>query len=250
MKIALSVDSYSGVDGSSLSSTRCSQIVQVYEMLEEFGKKKITYRQLQEEADKRELFGDTGAKSAIRTFFPLLKKIKFVEYPAEKTETFPANECFTKLGTQFVLASRAMDSVTEDTPSKEEVLARLQNIKSNAQKQGLINMFNNPDCKEHNMWVALRLLKEFKSIHWNEFLYTLHCFELDESMEDAIEKISKNRKKIATYTFTKEDGKKLPNTCYSYLRSYLEEAGLISNISSFESKLLEDADKFYSYISL
>ena len=37
MRISLPVESYKGVDGSSLSPTRCSQIVQVYEMLEEFG---------------------------------------------------------------------------------------------------------------------------------------------------------------------------------------------------------------------
>ena len=69
-------------------------------------------------------------------------------------------------------------------------------------------------------------------------------------MEEAIEKISKNRKKISTYTFTNEEGNTLPNTCYSYLRSYLEEAGLISKVSPLESKLLEEADKFYSYISI
>lgn len=37
MRIKLSIDSYKGVDGSSLSPTRCSQMVQVYEMLEEMG---------------------------------------------------------------------------------------------------------------------------------------------------------------------------------------------------------------------
>lgn len=246
MKITLSVDSYKGVDGSSLSSTRCSQIVQVFEMLEELGNKKINYVGIQEEADKRKLFGKTGAKSAIRTFFPLLKKIHFVDYDGE----FPANTCFTELGTQFVLASRALDNVTDETPHKEEIIKRLKSIKSDAQKQGLINMYNDPDYKEHNMWIVLKLLKQFKLIHWNEFLYSLHCFELGDTMEEAIEKISKNRKKISTYTFTNEEGNTLPNTCYSYLRSYLEEAGLISKVSPLESKLLEEADKFYSYISI
>lgn len=42
MKIPLSVESYKGVDGSSLSPTRCSQIVKVYEMLEEFGDESIS----------------------------------------------------------------------------------------------------------------------------------------------------------------------------------------------------------------
>lgn len=74
MNITLSVETYKGVDGSSLSSTRCDQIVQVYEMLELFGSKSLTYIDIQEEAQKRKLFGETNAKSAIRTFFPLLKK--------------------------------------------------------------------------------------------------------------------------------------------------------------------------------
>lgn len=246
MKITLSVESYKGVDGSSLSPTRCSQIVQVYEMLEEIGDKKINYVGIQEEADKRKLFGRTGAKSAIRTFFPLLKKINFVDYDG----IFPANTCFTEIGTQFVLASRALDNVTDDTPHKDEIIKRLKRIKSDAQKQGLINMYNNPDCKEHNMWIALKLLKEFKQIHWNEFLYALHYLEIGNSIEEAIGRIFMSRKKIATCTFLNEDGNILPNTCYSYLRSYLEEAGLITKVSPLESKLSEDATKFYSYINI
>ena len=42
MKISLSVESYKGVDGSSLSTTRCEQLVQVYEMLEQLGDLNIT----------------------------------------------------------------------------------------------------------------------------------------------------------------------------------------------------------------
>ena len=246
MRISLPVESYKGVDGSSLSPTRCSQIVQVYEMLEEFGTKNMSYVELQEEANKRKLFGKTGAKSAIRTFFPLLKKLHFVNYEG----VFAANSCFTDLGIQFVLASRALDNVTDDTPHKDEIIKRLKSIKSDAQKQGLINMFNDPDYKNHNMWVALKLLKTFKSIHWNDFLYTLHCLEDGMSLEDAIEKIKIDRKKIATYTFTNEDGNVLPNTCYSYLRSFLEEAGLIHKISPLESKLSEEADKFFTLITI
>ena len=37
MKISLSVETYKGVDGSSLSKARCNQIIKVYEMLEQFG---------------------------------------------------------------------------------------------------------------------------------------------------------------------------------------------------------------------
>ena len=187
MKLSLSVESYKGVDGSSLSPTRCSQMVQVYEMLEALGSTVISYVGIQEEADTKKLFGKTKAKSAIRTFFPLLKKIDFVDYDGD----FAANKCFTELGTQFVLACRALDNVTEDTPHKEEIISRLASIKRNAQIKGLINMYNDPEWKNHNMWIALKLLKEFRLIHWNEFLYTLHCLETGRTLGDAISDIKK-----------------------------------------------------------
>ena len=210
MKLSLSVESYKGVDGSSLSPTRCSQMVQVYEMLEALGSTVISYVGIQEEADTKKLFGKTKAKSAIRTFFPLLKKIDFVDYDGD----FAANKCFTELGTQFVLACRALDNVTEDTPHKEEIISRLASIKRNAQIKGLINMYNNPEWKNH------------------------------------ISDIKKNKNKIDLIEFVNEDGDVLPNTCYSYLRSYLEECGLIYKVSSLESKLSDEADLFYSHISL
>lgn len=246
MKMKLSVDSYKGVDGSSLSSTRCSQIIQVYEMLENMGAATTSYIGIQEEASRKKLFGKTKAKSAIRTFFPLLKKIGFVDYDGN----FAANTCFTKLGTQFVLACRALENVTDETPHKDEIIAKLQNIKRNTQRQGLVNMFNNPECKSHNMWIALKLFKELKIIHWNEFLYALYRLTEGKTIDDVITDIKVNKAKIDSIIFVNEEDDVLPNTCYSYLRSYLEEAGLIEKVSSLESKLLAEADLFYSQISL
>lgn len=246
MNITLSVETYKGVDGSSLSSTRCDQIVQVYEMLELFGSKSLTYIDIQEEAQKRKLFGETNAKSAIRTFFPLLKKIGFVNYDNE----FGANRCFTELGTQFVLACRALRNVSEDTPNRDEIISHLVNIKQNAQKQGLVLMYLNADYKRHNMWIALKLLKELPVLNWNEFLYSLHCIENDITIEEAIEDIKQNKKKIDEIEFVNEKDEKLPNTCYSYLRSFLEEAGLIQKVNSNESKLINSSDKIFTQILL
>jgi len=144
MNITLTVDTYKGVDGSSLSSIRCNQIVQVYEMLEHLGGKLLTYIDIQEEAQKQQLFGETNAKSAIRTFFPLLKKIGFVNYDDE----FRANECFTELGILFVLACRAISNVSEKMPHKDIILERLVNIKQCAQKQGLVAMYLNKEYEK------------------------------------------------------------------------------------------------------
>lgn len=246
MNVVLSVESYKGVDGSSLSPTRCSQMVQVYEMLEGMGNSLTSYVGIQEEAARRKLFGKTQAKSAIRTFFPLLKKLDFVEYDG----TFAANMCFTELGTQFVLACRALENVTDDTPHKDEIVARLESIKRNAQKNGLINMYNDPEWKSHNMWIALKLLKVFRILHWNEFLYTLHYIEIGKTIEEAIVRIKEDKRKIDSIVFLNEEGEVLPNTCYSYIRSFLDEAGLIAKVSPLESKLLDDADLFYSQIGM
>jgi hypothetical protein len=215
-------------------------------MLEGMGNSLTSYVGIQEEAARRTLFGKTQAKSAIRTFFPLLKILDFVEYDG----TFAANMCFTELGTQFVLACRALENVTDDTPHKDEIVSRLKSIKKNAQKNGLINMYNDPEWKSHNMWIALRLLKVFRILHWNEFLYTLHYIEIGKTIEDAIARIKEDKRKIDSIVFLNEDGDVLPNTCYSYLRSFLEEAGLIAKVSPLESKLLDDADLFYSQIGM
>ena len=246
MNVVLSVESYKGVDGSSLSPIRCTQMVQIYEMLEEMGTKITSYVEIQEEAARRCLFGKTKAKNAIRTFFPLLKKIDFVNYEGE----FAANKCFTELGKQFVLACRALENVTENTPHKDEVIARLNNIKCNAQKNGLINMYNDSEWKDHKIWIALKLLKEFRILHWNEFLYTLHCVEIGKTINDAITQIKIEKRKIDNIVFLNEENKILPNTCCSYLRSFLEEAGLISKISPLESKLLDGANYFFSQINI
>lgn len=246
MNVVLSVESYKGVDGSSLSPTRCLQIVQVFEMLEEMGTSLTSYVGIQEEAARKKLFGKTQAKNAIRTFFPLLKKLDFVNYDG----IFAANMCFTELGAQFVLACRALENVTDETPHKDEIIARLKNIKKNAQREGLINMYNDPEWKSHNMWIALRLLKEFRILHWNEFLYTLHYIEIGKTIEESIARIKEDKRKIDSIVFLNEEGDILPNTCYSYLRSFLEEAGLIAKVSPLESKRLDDADLFYSQIGM
>ncbi len=246
MKIPLTIESYKGVDGSSLSAVRCAQIVSVYEMLENFGNDLITYVGIQELAESQSLFGSTAAKSAIRTFFPLLKKLEFVNYDGE----FPANKCFTELGTQFVLVCRALGNVTDGTKNKKEIIQKLTHIKNNIQKQGLINMYNNPDYESHNMWLALKLFQRFRVIHWNEFLYLLHCKEVGKSTEEALDDIAKLKDQIEEYEFINEKEEPLPNTCYSYIRSFLIEAGLIESLNSSISTLTDDADEFFYAIKL
>jgi len=246
MKIELSVDSYKGVDGSSLSQTRCEQIILCYNFLETLGDKTITYVDIQNFAEQKHIFGSTKAKSAIRTFFPLLRKLSFVNYDGY----FPANKCFTKLGKQFVFAIRALEKIDDTTPHREEVINKLQDIKKNTIRQGIINMNSDPECKEHNIWVAFKLLDTFQIIHWNEFLYALYCIEKGKTIEDAILDIQKDKERIDKIVFVNEEQKTLPNTCYSYIRSLLVEAELISNINSYVSKTLDSFPRLYSQLNI
>lgn len=244
MKYSISVNTYKGVDGSSLSQTRCDQIVSVYEMLESLGNKIITYIDIQEYAEKRNLFGKTNAKSAVRTFFPLLKKMGFVYYEGN----FKACECFTNLGKQFVFANRALEKVNSETQHKDEILSRLSRIKVNTIRQGIVNMRGNPECVNHNIWIAMELLHEFQVFHWNEFLYTLYCIDNDKTIEDAIHDIHNNKKVIDNSIFLGEDNKPLPTTCYTYIRSLLTEAQLIAKVNALESKVLDSFYYLYSQI--
>ena len=246
MKISLSVDTYKGVDGSSLSKARCNQVIKVYEMLEDFGNESISYVGIQELAESQKLFGSTAAKSAIRTFFPLLKKLEFVNYDG----TFAANKCFTTLGTQFVLTCRSINNISDDTPNSKEILARLQHIKRNIQKEGILNMRNNPTYSNNNLWLALLLFKRCRVIHWNEFLYLLHCKEYGKDINQSLNDISKLKYEIEKYEFVNEKGDNLPNTCYSYLRSLLTETGIIENLTPSISSVTEEADEFFHALNL
>lgn len=246
MKVKLAVICYKGVDGSSLSETRCFQIVQVYEMLNNMGNESINYLTIQEKAERLNLFQKAGAKSAIRTFFPLLKKLQFVNYEGY----FPACKCFTELGTQFVLASRALFNVSNDLPNREEIIKKIKSIKCNAQKQGLLNMYQNPECKKHNIWIALRLFFEFRMINWNEFLYAIYRKHDNIPIDKIIHEIGENMDVINTYEFTNEKGDPLPNTCFAYIRSFLEETELISKISTKESVTTDSFDEFYSQLNI
>lgn len=80
--------------------------------------------------------------------------------------------------------------------------------------------------------------------------YALYRKEKGASISETIEEIKANKKKIDSIVFVNDDKQILPNTCYSYLRSFLEEAGLISKVSTLESKLLEESDVFFSQIGI
>lgn len=249
MQITLKKETYKGGgDGSSLSYTRCCQIVQVYDMLEQMGDTYTSYVEIQHNANNCKLFGDTGADSAIRTIFPLLRKIGFVKYD----ETFMANRCFTKLGKAFALTCRAYNNAFNSATKDNDVIAKLLDLKKNIQRQGLLFMYQNSECSNHNMWIALKLLQEFKTIHWNYFIYALYLNEKKYSINEVIEAIRIQSNDIKEAIFKNEKDKELANTIFSYVRAFLEECDLISSTSSKskDSTLTKDGLEFLSIIEL
>ena len=62
----------------------------------------------------------------------------------------------------------------------------------------------------------------------------------------------KNRylEKIDDIIFLNEKGENLPDTCYSYIRSYLVEAGLITRITNMEYRVLDSFDNFVSKLNI
>lgn len=249
MQITIKKEIYKGGgDGSSLSYTRCYQIVQVYDMLEQLGDTYISYVGIQQRAKDRNLFGETSADSAIRTIFPLLKKIGFVKYDEE----FMASECFTKLGKAFALTCRAYNNALATATLNKDIVTKLLELKKNIQKQGLLVMYQNPECSNHNIWVALKLLKELDTIHWNYFIYALYLMDEGKNINETIEKIKLKSKEIKEAIFKNEKNNELANTIYSYVRAFLEECGLISSTSSKskESTLTKDGYEFLSMTDL
>ena len=238
MVIKLKRDTYSGADGSSLSDDRCQQIISLYDFwLNHPG---VTYRELQVAAVKEKLY--TGqAASIIRTFCKLLKKLSFVEY--SDGQPF----IFTDMGTVFVRTHRALlEAQKTDNPL---LTSKLLGLKQTIIMGGIEEMSKDPNYDEHPIWIALGLLKHFNTIDWKEHYYALYLlYEKNMIWKDIITKISENRTKQVEYDVQNANGEALANTGYSYIRSLLLEAGLITNIKS-KSSLVPSNKEFIEKIN-
>jgi len=239
-KFTIYVDTYKGVDGSSLSQTRCDQILLIYDMLNEIGDKEITYVALQEEAAKRNLFGKTKAESAIRTFFPLLRKLNFVDYE----EPFLANECFTNLGKMFVLTINALQNLGDDEDSKE-IEELLKRIKENIIKQGLLYMYR--EYSSHNLWKAVEILKIKGKIRWKEYLYCLYGEQKGLSIEESLALMEKED--IDSCEFVNEKNESVKDTSFSYINRLLIEAGLAKDSINDETLITINFNNFYKLLN-
>lgn len=236
MKITLT--NYS-TDGTSLSEDRCAQIYKVAELCDNIGGTFTTYKDLQKKADEEKIFGTTKADSLIRTVFPLLKKLGFVSYP--DNSKFQACSLFTPIGKSFLLVIEARRKANELREAKavEKITLALEKIL----QLGIYNMANS-SFSHHNILLAIEILKLEKEIIWNEFLYVASLAKSGKSLKEVMTMVRNFREKKEPFEYFNRKGSPVANTAYSYVRTFLNEAGIISNGKSSYSTLNSEAIPF------
>lgn len=242
MRVTLNKDYYKGSDGSSLSDTRCEQMVLLYDMLKDIPNEFVTYKQIQDYATSKSLYGNAKADSVIRTYFPLLAKLGFVQYD----DYIKTSDVFTNSGQQIVLLYRAMADAK--VYNKHEVITRLYDVKAYLIQLGIKFWFNTESEKDNNIWLALDLFSQMRTVDWDEFLYSVYLWHRGENTSDIVSRIINNRNDGVEYEFFKEDGKPLPDTTYTYIRALLIEAHIIKNINSRTSVITQEGSNFISTI--
>ena len=238
MRVTLNRDYYKGSDGSSLSDTRCEQMVMLFDMLNDISDTFITYKQIQEYAVARSLYGNAKADSVIRTYFPLLCKLGF----AKNDDYLRTSEVFTESGKQLILLSRAM--LEAKNVNNQEIVDRLYDVKANLIQLGILFWFNTESEKDNNIWLALDLFANMETVDWDEFLYSVYLWHRGDNIDDIVSILINNRNNGVEYEFFKEDGRPLPDTAYTYIRALLIEAHIIRNINSSTSTVTQEGKNF------
>lgn len=242
MRIILNKDYYKGSDGSSLSDTRCEQMVLLYDMLKDIPDEFVTYKQIQDYAVEKQLYGNAKADSVIRTYFPLLCKLGFAHYD----DYIKTSDIFTTSGQQMILLYKAMaDAKASDN---NEIIDRLYDVKANLIQIGIKFWFNTESEKDNNIWLALDLFSQMGTVDWAEFLYGVYLWHCGKNTSDIVSDIINNRNNGVEYLFFKEDEKPLPDTTYTYIRALLTEAHIIKNINSHTSIITQEGNNFISTI--
>lgn len=232
------IDRYS-TDGSSLSDERCEQVRLIYELCESIGNDLTSYKQIQNEAITRHIFGSAKADSVIRTIFPLLKKIGFVSYP--DNEEFKANSFFTENGKLFVLTYNAL--IYAKAIADEKAIALIKNSLILTLWLGIEHL-SKSEYREHNIMLAIEILRRENEIYWNELLFILLSYHRGDSIEQAIFNAKIHRSNNVDFEYCNQFNKPIANTAYSYVRSFLTEAEIIDNVKGQYSLLKESAKSF------
>jgi len=241
MKITIPYKTYKGIaDSTSLTSDRCIQLLDVYSLLNNRPAEIISYKKLQEIVSDESLFGNsTIGSSAIRTIFPILKKLGFV---VDYTSDFNTRDLFTADGKVFMETFSALQLCPD---SEKSIINILEDTLCQIQRLGLINLFNSGEFETHGLWLALSLLREMGEIYWKEFLYALYLTaEQQLSISETCVKIIANRNTGKEYEYQNESGSPIADTAYSYTHAYLLEAGIITDLERGHSILVSGQEDF------
>lgn len=235
---------YDGVDGTNISEFRCDQYLLLMGLCERLGEQEVSYTDIQNEAEKENLFGvTTKAASAVRTICPILNKFGFVRtYQHAK---FPANEFFTPAGKMFVkiLSALQKSSKLEERIPKLETI--LTGIKVKAIQLGLLNMtYSQPN---HKIWLIVYALTELGYITKNIYYYMLRAIQEETSVSDAIQQV-KTDASAAEDEYLREDGQPMDSTNFGYLVANLKDAGLVTDSNEKEYIPTSDYHRFFSLL--
>lgn len=229
MEVRLRYELYNA-DGSSFTSTRCEQICDVFDMTTKYGDTIISYRLLQELASENNVFGAIGfdhTASAIRTIFPILKKLGLIiDY--ETIKDFKSVDFFSTKGKAFVLTHKAL--MKAQALENEPLIKECEDAKSAILRDGIKTMYERGSYNEHNIWFALTFLKDKECIVWKEFLYMVYLNDAGFSTTEIESKLQENREKGVEYDYRSTEGREIRSTAYSYLKALLNEADVIQDL--------------------
>ena len=243
MRITLHSNTYAGVAGSSMTDTRCEQTLALYRFIQSHPP--LSYTDVRRQTVRDGLY---RSESVLRTFCPLLRELGFVTYGTN--EPFQ----FTSDGELFIHILMAQENVEqlEDSSVKTAVSGRLQEARAYMIELGILNMNRSEEvrCREHNIWMVLHILNTLGSIDWNEYFLALKVFKEDHlSIADFNVQITRNRTNGVEYQTFNETGQPVADTQWSYIKSLLREANLISD-NGRTSSLTTEGQQFVNKVTL
>lgn len=242
--------SLSNADSSSFTKKRCNQISNVYDLTCKYTGRVVTYRKIQELATENKILGNSEfskTASAIRTIFPIVKKLGMIidydKFPEFKSENF-----FTNKGKAFVLTHKSM--MLAQGIENEQLVRECQEIKAALLRDGICTMLSDANNKDHNIWIALRTLNSHGEIVWKEFLYIVFLCDEGKTYDEITEIITNNREKGTEYKYISEDYSTVNQTAYSYLKALLTEAGIIIDYNRSTSKVTKQGKELLNLLTI
>lgn len=242
--------SLSNADSSSFTKTRCNQISNVYDLTCKYTGRVVTYRKIQELAAENKTLGNSEfskTASAIRTIFPIVKKLGLIiDY--DKFPEFKSEDFFSNKGKAFVLTHKSLMLAQEI--ENESLISKCQEIKAALLRDGICSMLSDKGNNSHNIWIALKTLKNHGEIVWKEFLYIVFLCDQGKNFEEIKEILTNNRVNRVEYKYVSEDNTAVNQTAYSYLKALLTEADIVIDYNKSTSKITKQGKELLNLLTI